>query len=133
MPRKDLDISAQYRKHPGMIAWLLHRVTGLILVLYFVLHMLGSGAGISFCSAIVQNFYVEAILIITFSWHAMNGLRIIFMEFFKASDRDQFKKYLIIFSIISLIIALIGLYYLNESRIANSESDSAETTAVEGE
>ena len=35
MPRKDLEISAMgYRKHPGMVAWILHRVTGVLLVLY---------------------------------------------------------------------------------------------------
>ena len=49
MPRKDLEISAMgYRKHPGMVAWILHRVTGVLLVLYFILHMLGSGGVCSF-------------------------------------------------------------------------------------
>ena len=131
MPRKDLEISAMgYRKHPGMIAWILHRVTGVILVLYFILHMLGSGGVCSFLPAIVQTIYVEAVVIIMFAWHAMNGLRIIFMEFFRAAERGCFKKFLAIFTVLAVLLALVGLYYVKDVIAANS---AANVEAAEGE
>lgn len=127
MPRRDVGSTARgYRKHPGMIAWLFHRITGIILVLYFMVHMLGSSAGIEFFGAIARNIYVQAAIIIMFAWHAANGLRIIFMEFFRAAERSCFKKALAIFSVLALIIALVGLYYvkvyLDNEAAAESEA-----------
>lgn len=113
MPRKDLETSAMsYRKHPGMIAWLLHRISGIILVLYFIMHMLGSAGVCAFMPTIVQNLYVEIVIVIMFAWHAMNGLRIIFMEFFKAAERGCFKKMLAVFTVFAVIIAAVGIYYV---------------------
>ena len=124
MPRKDLEISAVgYRKHPGMTAWILHRVTGVLLVLYFILHMLGSSGVCSFLPAIVQNIYVEAVVIIMFAWHAMNGLRIIFMEFFGAPERGCFKKFLAVFTVLAVLLALVGLYYVKDVIAAESASN----------
>lgn len=131
MPRKDLEISAMsYRKHPGMIAWILHRVTGVLLVLYFVMHMLGSTDVCTFLPTIVQNIYVEAVVVVMFAWHAMNGLRIIFMEFFKAAERGCFKKMLAVFTVLAVLLALVGLYYVKEYIAANSTQSTA---SIEGE
>lgn len=131
MPRKDLEISAMsYRKHPGMIAWILHRVTGVLLVLYFIMHMLGSAGVCAFLPTIVQNIYVEAVVVVMFAWHAMNGLRIIFMEFFKAAERGCFKKMLAVFTVLAVLLALVGLYYVKEYIAANSAQSTA---SIEGE
>ncbi len=130
MPRKDLETSPlSYRKHPGMIAWLLHRVTGLLLVLYFIFHMLGSASVCSFTSEIARNIYVEAVVIIMFAWHAMNGLRIIFMEFFRAAERGCFKKGLAIFTILAVLLAAVGLYYV--STYISNQAPSTEAQAGE--
>lgn len=132
MPRKDIEISAMgYRKHPGMVAWLLHRVTGILLVLYFIMHMLGTAGVCAFLPTIVQNIYVEAVVIVMFSIHAMNGLRIIFMEFFQAAEKGAFSKYLAIFTILAVLLSLIGLYYVKEY-ISNNSDDYA-YIEIEGE
>ena len=121
MPRKDLETSAlSYRKHPGMIAWLLHRVTGVVLlVLYFITHMLSSTGTCSFAGEVARNIYVEAVVVIMFAWHAMNGLRIIFMEFFRAAERGCFKKWLAIFTVLAILLAAVGLYYVYTYIAAN--------------
>lgn len=132
MPRKDIEISAMgYRKHPGMVAWLLHRVTGILLVLYFIMHMLGTAGVCAFLPTIVQNIYVEAVVIVMFSIHAMNGLRIIFMEFFQAAEKGAFNKYLAIFTILAVLLSLVGLYYVKEY-ISNNSDDYA-YIEIEGE
>lgn len=126
MPRRDLEpkFPCYYRKHPGMQAWVLHRVSGLLLVLYFVLHMFGSSGVCTFLPNITTNVYVQGVVVVLFAWHAMNGLRIIFLEFFKAAERQFFKPTLFVFTILAVIIILFALYYVNEARLAANESAS---------
>lgn len=138
MPRKDLVVSPRYRLHAGMVAWLLHRITGVLLVLYFIVHMLST----SYASLadFKNNIIVEAVVVVLFAWHAMNGLRIIFMEFLKAAERTCFKKGVIVFTVLAVLISGVGLYYINaynnmvkaDAAATAAESDSTESTS-EGE
>ena len=93
MPRNDLTSYPKkvgYRKHPGMVAWLLHRITGVIIVLYFLCHMLG---GICpFLNDIRTEPGVKAVMLVSFVFHAFNGVRIMLMEFCCAAERANFKK-----------------------------------------
>lgn len=132
MPRKDLETSAfrSYRKHPGMIAWLLHRITGILLILYFIFHMLSSTGTCSFAGEVARNIYVEAVVVVMFAWHAMNGFRIIFMEFLKAAERACFKKGLVVFTILAVLLAAVGLYYVSTYISAQSPT-TTETNAGE--
>lgn len=137
MPRKDLVVSPRYRLHAGMVAWLLHRITGVLLVLYFIVHMLA--AEFTSLAAIKNNIIVEAVVVVLFAWHAMNGLRIIFMEFLKAAERTCFKKGVIIFTILAVLISGVGLYYINaynnkvkaDAAAAAAEAKAAESDSTE--
>lgn len=96
MSRKDLlsyPKKMGYMKHPGMIAWLLHRVTAVIIVLYFFFHMVGSSGICGFLSELVKFKTVEAILAISLIFHALNGIRIILMEFGNAVERKYNRTY----------------------------------------
>ncbi len=107
MPRNDLTSYPKkvgYKKHPGMVAWLLHRVTGVILVMYFVFHILGSSGFCPFLPTIVQNTCVKGIVIFSIFCHGLNGFRIILMELCNAADRAVFKKY--IYVVVGLTVAL---------------------------
>lgn len=138
MPRKDLVVSPRYRLHAGMVAWLLHRITGVLLVLYFIVHMLSTN--IASFADFKNNIIVEAVVVVLFAWHAMNGLRIIFMEFLKAAERTCFKKGVIVFTVLAVLISGVGLYYINaynsmvnaDAAATAAESDSTESTS-EGE
>ena len=131
MPRKDYDLKASYAKHPGWVAWVFHRASDLLLVLYFILHMLGSGGVFDSASMIVRNPYVEAIIVIMFAWHAMNGLRIVFMEFFSAAERYSFKKWFLVFSALAIFTSLIGLSYLKGSLMPTDTVVETETVIIE--
>lgn len=112
MPRNDLTSYPQrmgYRKHAGMVAWLLHRITGVIIVLYFIFHMVGSSGLCSFLPAVVQNRVVEAVLLVSLIFHGLNGLRIILMEFGNASERSVFKKYFYVVAGLTVVLSIIGM------------------------
>ncbi|MEI7542599.1 MAG: succinate dehydrogenase, cytochrome b556 subunit [bacterium] len=73
----------------GMIAWLLHRITGVLLVLYFFMHafVIGSAVrgGVSFDAALakVQTpfFHILEIgLIGVIFFHLLNGLRLLIID-----------------------------------------------------
>lgn len=115
MPRKDLTSYPKkmgYRKHSGMVAWLLHRVTAVILVVYFVFHMLGSSGVCPFLSTVVQSKIVIAVLLVSFIFHGLNGMRILAMEFLNASERHCFKKVLYGVEVAVVVLSIAGLVRL---------------------
>ncbi|MDE7168842.1 MAG: succinate dehydrogenase [Mucispirillum sp.] len=130
MPRRDYKPDNGYKWHPGMQAWVFHRITGLLLVLYFILHMLGSGGVCSFLPNIVQNVYVEGAVVVMFAWHAMNGLRIIFMEFCGAAEKGNFKKALVVFTLLAVLMSLVGLYYVNNARIEVAAAEQVQESRI---
>lgn len=76
--------------HSGSVAWVLHRVSGLILLLYLILHLwaLGSAAG---GEAAFDNRMrvlegpvfelLEALIVLIVAFHMFNGLRVIAVDF----------------------------------------------------
>ncbi len=52
------------------------------------------------------------------------------MEFFRAAERGCFKKFLAIFTVLAVLLALVGLYYVKDVIAANS---AANVEAAEGE
>jgi succinate dehydrogenase / fumarate reductase cytochrome b subunit len=101
MPRKDLvSYSAKvgYRKHPGMLMWLLHRVTGVALGLFLIFHMLGVAdvLGLSkWVGTLPIAGLIKASVAVMFVFHTANGFRIMLMEFCNSSDRKKFMPHLI--------------------------------------
>ena len=81
----------QYKLHTGMVAWALHRITGAGLVLFIAIHIWSishlSGGPESFNEIMALYstplFKIgEAMLLAAILYHAMNGLRIIWVDFF---------------------------------------------------
>ncbi|HEX04151.1 MAG TPA: succinate dehydrogenase, cytochrome b556 subunit, partial [Bacteroidetes bacterium] len=85
-----------YRWQTGQIAWLLHRLTGLALVLYVSLHVwvisslqLGEGtfsATMAYVASPLFRF-LEVGLLFCVIYHALNGLRLIAIDFFGATEK----------------------------------------------
>jgi len=112
MPRKDIvSYSAKvgYRKHPGMVMWLFHRVSGVLIGFFLISHMLGS-SGI--CSFLNNNFRLKpvvAAISVLFVLHAANGIRIMLMEFCSSADRKKFLPHLVA---TATIIIVVGIFFV---------------------
>ena len=87
---------SHYRWRTGQIAWLFHRLTGLALVLYVSMHVwvisslqLGPdtfAATMAVVSAPLFRF-LEVGLLFCVIYHALNGLRLIAIDFFGATEK----------------------------------------------
>lgn len=84
----------RYRWFTGSFAWILHRVTGLALVLYLALHIYsvsflaqGSEAFNAVMAAYNQPVFKigEVLVWGAFLYHALNGLRVVWMDLGRGS------------------------------------------------
>ena len=113
MPRKDLENYPKkvgYKKHPGMVAWLAHRITGVVIGLFLIFHILAKGGYAGWFDALTNNLLVHAIILIFFLFHALNGFRIVIMDFGNGAEKEVFGKQLggavglmVVFFIIGII------------------------------
>jgi succinate dehydrogenase / fumarate reductase cytochrome b subunit len=90
--------SLRYRGREGQWAWVLHRVTGLGVVLFLILHILDiflMAAGKEIFEQFLQLYtaapfrVLESALIFSVIYHALNGLRIIIIDFWPQVGRHQ--------------------------------------------
>ena len=79
----------RYKMRTGMFAWILHRLTGLALVGYLVLHIWGLKAitNPDAYNALITSYHAwyfkvgEFLLLGAVVYHALNGLRIVLIDF----------------------------------------------------
>ena len=104
----------RYRVKTGMAAWLLHRITGLGLVVYLVLHInvisnLHDPAGfnkvMTFLGSPLFRF-LEVGLLAFVIYHAVNGIRVIWVDFFEGSANQA--KIFWVLTVIGVIIFILG-------------------------
>lgn len=82
-----------YRYHAGTVAWILHRLSGLALILYLVLHIwvihtLDNPIGFNKAMAFLNEPLFKVLELGLWGvivYHAVNGLRIIIIDFFKGA------------------------------------------------
>jgi succinate dehydrogenase / fumarate reductase, cytochrome b subunit len=87
-----------YRGQTGMLAWLLHRITGLGVLLFLLVHivdisLLGFGPavyneGIALFGTPIVRFISLALIGAVF-FHALNGIRIMLVDFVAGAARYQ--------------------------------------------
>ena len=78
---------AKYKGGGPMLAWVLHRISGLSIILFVALHViasfltqqLGSDLGIS-VNIIYQSIYFQLYIVFCALYHGVNGLRIIILD-----------------------------------------------------
>ncbi|BAI80168.1 succinate dehydrogenase, cytochrome b subunit [Deferribacter desulfuricans SSM1] len=111
MPRKDLITypkKVSYRKHTGMTAWLLHRITGVILGLYLIFHILGKAGVAEWFTSLTANAGVRAVVFLTFIYHAFNGFRIVLIDFSNGAEKGVFAKQFMVVIFLVIVVFIIG-------------------------
>ncbi|MBF0527959.1 MAG: succinate dehydrogenase, cytochrome b556 subunit [Deltaproteobacteria bacterium] len=111
-----------YRWHWGFVAWLLHRLTGIALAGYIVLHLYvlqnlarGPKAFDSLMAAFNNPFFkvLEIGLLGVVVYHSLNGLRVVLMDYGPMANKESYRKWLAAtFIVIAAIIVLGGLIML---------------------
>ena len=108
---------ARYRWFSGSFAWALHRVTGLALILYLALHVYSVSTlarGAESFDALMKIyasplFKVGEVLIWgAFVFHALNGIRVVWMDFWGGSMIH--KKLFVGVFVLSAILFALGAY-----------------------
>jgi succinate dehydrogenase / fumarate reductase cytochrome b subunit len=87
---------AKYKGGGPMLAWVLHRITGLGMIIFVALHVLasfltqqlGSDLGI-FINTIYQSLVFQLFVIFGVLFHGVNGLRIIALDIWPKLIRYQ--------------------------------------------
>jgi succinate dehydrogenase / fumarate reductase cytochrome b subunit len=88
-----------YRGREGYWAWVLHRISGLGVLIFLVLHILDTalvGLGPELYDHAIETLYRnpvarvgEVLLVAALLYHATNGLRITALDFWEEADRLQ--------------------------------------------
>lgn len=107
----------RYRLHPGYLAWILHRITGVLLGGYlflhvWVIHHLSKGEeAFNGVMAVVQSplfHLLEIGLLGTVVYHAINGLRVVFIDYGNLAKRELFRKAVYATFVVSMILVIVG-------------------------
>ena len=106
----------KYKVRTGMFAWMVHRLTGVALVAYIIIHVWGlrSLTDRDSFNALIASYHApifkigEFLLLAAGAYHALNGLRIVLIDFLGWSPHH--KKVFWTLGIVAVLIILIGGY-----------------------
>ena len=81
--RRNISLESGLRYQGGWpyIAYILHRIGGSALFIFFTLYIL-SLLGLGFANVLFSNWFVQVILLVFGLFHAINGLRITILDLF---------------------------------------------------
>jgi len=81
--RRNISLSSglSYRGGGPFLAYIMHRIGGSALFIFFTLYIL-SLLGMDFASTLFSNWLIQIILLVFGLFHAINGLRITILDLF---------------------------------------------------
>ncbi len=115
MLRKDIinySTKVNYKKRPGMIAWQLHRISGLLLGLYFIMHIFANSGYMEWFNDFFSNKITRVFLLLVILFHTFNGIRIILIDFSNGAERDVFMKQFVAVVTATIIFFIIGILFI---------------------
>jgi succinate dehydrogenase cytochrome b subunit len=96
MAKRKSDVGTLYKGSPGQWSWLLHRITGLAVILFLFAHVVDTavvGWGPEAYNRVVSVYHnwvvklLELGLVAAVLYHAINGVKIMVFDFWPASAR----------------------------------------------
>jgi len=108
-----------YKWRGGMLSWILHRISGIGLVIFIIIHIEGMfhiAKGPKAFNDVIAMYntplfkVLEIFLFAAIMFHAVNGLRVILLDFASGS---RYPKPLIWSTyIVTGVVFLVGVYFL---------------------
>jgi succinate dehydrogenase / fumarate reductase cytochrome b subunit len=108
-----------YRGDPGMWSWVLHRITGATIFFFLFVHVLDTAlvrVSPEAYNQVIETYktpivgLMEIGLVVAVLYHALNGVRIILIDFWKEGPRHQRKMLWIVAGVfITIFIASLGV------------------------
>lgn len=106
----------RYKVRTGMFAWILHRITGVGLVAYLTIHIWGLKAlsNREAFNTLIAKYHApifkvgEFLLLAAATYHALNGLRIVLIDFLGWSPNH--KKLFWTLGVVAVLIIAVGGY-----------------------
>jgi succinate dehydrogenase / fumarate reductase cytochrome b subunit len=113
-----LDVMFHYKKHSGSWAWILHRLTGIGLTLYILMHIIALTGLLKGEAAFNEEMKLFSSPIFLFGewllgtlvmFHAINGIRIVLVDF---GNGARYHKQILVFVYVLSFILVAGMGYL---------------------
>ena len=109
-----------YKGQSGMWSWLFHRVSGLAILLFLLIHivdisMLGFGPVVYNNSIVLFDQWIVRLLslalIAAILFHAFNGIRIILIDFWPKAVKYQ-KVFFVIAMVVTIVLFIPAAYFV---------------------
>lgn len=103
-----------YRGREGMWSWVLHRITGVAIYFFLLVHILDTSIvriSPQAYNAVINEYKTplmgigEFFLVVAIGYHALNGLRIILIDFWSVGARHQRLLWVIVLLLWVVLIA----------------------------
>ncbi len=119
MAKRKADVGTLYKGSPGQWSWLLHRITGVAVILFLFAHVVDTavvGWGPEAYNRVVgvyHNWVVKLLelgLVAAVLYHAINGVKIMVFDFWPASAKHM--KPIALFSTIVFVLSMIPVVWI---------------------
>ncbi len=103
-----------YRGREGMWSWVLHRITGVAIFFFLLVHILDTSIvriSPQAYNAVIDQYKQpimgigEFFLVVAIGFHALNGLRILLIDFWSAGARHQRLMFVIVILLRIVLVA----------------------------
>jgi succinate dehydrogenase cytochrome b subunit len=119
MAKRKSDVGTLYKGSPGQWSWLLHRITGVAVILFLFAHVVDTavvGWGPEAYNRVIgvyHNWVVKLLelgLVAAVLYHAINGVKIMVFDFWPASSRHM--KPIALASTVLFVLSMIPITWI---------------------